>query len=280
MTAPPFTLTGFADEIDADLETQLDLLESLGIDYLDLRSVWGTNVLDLDPDELATIERELDERGMGVSAIGSPIGKIDITDPFDPHMDRFETALNRAARFDADYIRLFSYWMPDDEDPAEYRTEVMRRMQRKTELATDAGVVLLHENEKDIYGDTPDRVRDIATTVDSPYLKTIFDPANYLEVGVQPYPAALLQTVETIEFLHIKDAVRGERGEIRAAGEGDGRITETLDALAARGFSGFASLEPHLASFDEKGGFSGPEAFEYATESLRDCLADAGVRHR
>jgi sugar phosphate isomerase/epimerase len=280
MTAPPFTLTGFADEIDADLETQLDLLESLGIDYLDLRSVWGTNVLDLDPDELATIERELDERGMGVSAIGSPIGKIDITDPFDPHMDRFETALNRAARFDADYIRLFSYWMPEDEDPAEYRTEVMRRMQRKTELAADAGVVLLHENEKDIYGDTPDRVRDIATTVDSPYLQTIFDPANYLEVGVQPYPDALLQTVETIEFLHIKDAVRGERGEIRAAGEGDGRITETLDALAARGFTGFASLEPHLASADEKGGFSGPEAFEYATESLRDCLADAGVRHR
>jgi sugar phosphate isomerase/epimerase len=280
MTAPPFTLTGFADEIDPDLRTQLDLLESLGIDYLDLRSAWGTNVLDLDPDELATIERELDERGMGVSAIGSPIGKIDITDPFDPHMDRFETALNRAARFDADYIRLFSYWMPDDEDPAEYRTEVMRRMQRKTELAADAGVVLLHENEKDIYGDTPARVRDIATTVDSPYLQTIFDPANYLEVGVQSYPDALLQTVETIEFLHIKDAVHGERGEIRAAGEGDGRITETLDALAARGFTGFASLEPHLASADEKGGFSGPEAFEYATGSLRDCLDAAGVRHR
>jgi sugar phosphate isomerase/epimerase len=280
MTAPPFTLTGFADEIDADLAVQLDLLESLGIEYLDLRSVWGTNVLDLDADELATVERALDERGMAVSAIGSPVGKIDITEPFEPHVDRFETALNRAARFDADYIRLFSYWLPEDADPADYRTEVMRRMQRKTELAADAGVVLLHENEKDIYGDTPARVRDIATTVDSPYLRTIFDPANYLEVGVQPYPDALVQTVETVEFLHVKDAVRGERGAIRAAGEGDGRITETLAALAARGFTGFASLEPHLAQAGAKGGFSGLEAFEYATESLRDCLEDAGVRHR
>jgi sugar phosphate isomerase/epimerase len=280
MTAPPFVLTGFADEIDADLATQLDVLESLGVDYLDLRSVWGTNVLELDPDELAAVERELDDRGMAVSAIGSPIGKIDVTDPFDPHLDRFETALDRAARFDADYVRLFSYWIPDDEDPGAYRTEVMRRMQRKADLAEDAGVTLLHENEKDIYGDTPGRVRDIVTTVDSPRLRTIFDPANYLEVGVDPYPDALCQTVEFVEYLHVKDAVKGQRGEIRAAGEGDGQIPETLSALAARGFSGFASLEPHLAEADETGGFSGPEAFEYAADSLRECLDEAGVRYR
>jgi len=280
MTAPPFVLTGFADEVDDDLETQLDVLESLGIDSLDLRSVWGTNVLELDPDEMATIERALDERGISVSAIGSPIGKVDITDPFEPHLDRFETALDRAARFDADYVRLFSYWIPDDEDPSVYRTEVMRRMGRKADLAEDAGITLLHENEKDIYGDTPARVRDIVTTVDSPRLRTIFDPANYLEIGVEPYPDALLQTAEFVEFLHVKDAVKGERGEIRPAGEGDGRIPETLAALAARGFSGFASLEPHLAAADGEDGLSGPEAFETAADALRDCFAEAGVEHR
>jgi sugar phosphate isomerase/epimerase len=145
---------------------------------------------------------------------------------------------------DADYVRLFSYWMPDDESPAGYRTKVVRRVQRKTDLATDAGVVLLYENEKGVYEETPVRVRDSATAVDSPYLKTIFDPANYLEVGVRPYPDALLQTVETIEFLHIKDAVHGERGAIRAADEGDGRITGRFSALAARGFTGFVAGPP------------------------------------
>jgi len=280
MTAPPFVLTGFADEIASDLETQLDVLQSLDVSYLDLRSVWGRNVLDLEPDELSTIERELAARDMAVSAIGSPIGKIDITDPFDPHLNRFETALNRAARFDADYVRLFSYWMPDDEPPSEYRAEVMRRMQRKTELAADAGVTLLHENEKDIYGETPGRVRDLVTTVDSPRLRTVFDPANYLEVGVEPFPDALVQTVESVEYLHVKDAVHGERGAIRPAGEGDGRIPETLAALAARGFTGFASLEPHLADANEKGGFSGPEAFECAAHALQDCLDDVDVRYR
>ncbi|MFB6146394.1 MAG: sugar phosphate isomerase/epimerase family protein [Halobacteriaceae archaeon] len=279
MPGPAFVRTGFADEIADDLETQLDVLTGLGIDYLDLRSVWGTNVLDLDPDEVATVEAALDRRGVAVSAIGSPVGKVGITDPFEPHRDRFETALDRAARFGADYVRVFSYWIPEGDDPAAHRTEVMRRMQRKADLAADAGITLVHENEKDVYGDTPARVRDLVTTVDSPHLRTVFDPANYLEVGVRPYPDALLRTAEFVEYLHVKDAAEGERGAIRPAGEGDGRIPETLAALAARGFEGFASLEPHLAEAGTAGGFSGPEGFERAAAALADCFEAAGVRY-
>ena len=272
MTASPFVLTGFADEIADDLDTQLDVLESLDISHLDLRSVWGTNVLDLDPDDLDTIERKLDARDVSVSALGSPVGKIEITEPFEPHLKRFETALDLAARFNTDYIRLFSYWIPDGENPANYRTEVLRRMQRKVELAEDAGITLLHENEKDLYGDVPERVRDLVTTVNSPRFRTVFDPANYLEVGVEAYPQGLLQTVEFVEYIHIKDAIHGERGNIRPAGEGDGRIPELLAALAARGFTGFASLEPHLLEAGEMDGFTGPDGFRRAAEALRRCL--------
>lgn len=275
MTASPFVSTGFADEIADDLETQLDVLESLDISHVDLRSVWGTNVLDLTPNELRTVERELEDRNITISAIASPIGKIEITDPFGPHMERFETALERAARFDAEYIRVFSYWIPDGDSPNDHRAEVMRRMQCKADRAEDADVTLVHENEKDIYGDTPERVRDIVTTVGSPRLRTVFDPANYVEIGVEAYPHGLLQTVEFVEYVHIKDAIYGERGNIRVAGEGDGRIPEILAALAARGFSGFASLEPHLFEAGETGGFSGPEGFRRAERAFRTCVEDA-----
>lgn len=272
-----YTRTGFADEISEDLDEQLDVLEELGIGYMDLRGVWGTNVLDLDPDEVEDVQAALDERGIGVSAIGSPIGKVDIDDPFDPHFDRFETAIERAHQFDADYIRLFSYWMPEGEDPDDYREEVLRRMEAKAERAAEADVVLIHENEKDIYGDTPARCRDLLTSVDSPHLRAVFDPANFLEVGVRPYPDGLLQLVEYVDFLHIKDAEFGQRGAIAPAGQGDGRIPETLEALAARGFEGFASLEPHLAQAGEYGGYSGPDAFRVACEALEDCFDEAGV---
>jgi len=275
-----FRITGFADEISQDLDTQLDVLDELDIDYLDLRGVWGTNVLDLSDDQIERVHEKLDAAGVEVSAIGSPIGKIGIEEEFEPHKERFETALEMADEFDADYIRLFSYWIPEGDDPSEHRDEVMRRMAWKAERAEGTGVTLLHENEKDIYGDTPARCRDILETVDSENLRAIFDPANFLELGVETYPDALLDLVEYVEFLHIKDAVRGERHNIEPAGEGDGHIPKILEALSRRGFSGFASLEPHLASQDEKGGYSGPEAFKVAAHALEDCLEEAGANYR
>lgn len=272
-----FVISGFADEIASDLETQLDTLDRLGIERLDLRGVDDTNVLDFSEEQVERVRSALNERGIEVTSIGSPIGKIGIEDDFEPHFERFETALERARQFDTDHIRLFSYYVPEDDDPADHREEVLRRMRRKTERAAQEGVVLLHENEKDIYGDTPGRCRDLLTSIDSPHFRAIFDPANFLEIGAEPYPDALLDVVEYVEQVHVKDARKGERGEIEPAGEGDGEIPAMLAALGRRGFRGPASLEPHLAHAGRKGGFSGPEAYEVATAALRDCLEEAGV---
>ena len=267
-----FVLSGFADEIAPDLQTQLDVLESLGIEYLDLRNVDETNVLEFDEETVREVKSTLDRRGFEVSSIGSPIGKIDITDDFEPHLDDFERILELADAFETENIRLFSYYIPEGDDPANHRKEVMRRMRAKVERAEAAGVTLLHENEKDIYGDTPGRCRDLHATVDSPHFRAIFDPANYLEIGVRAYPDALLQVVEYVDYLHIKDAKFGERGEMCAAGEGDGDIEGLLRTMRDRGFRGFASLEPHLLHAGERDGYSGPDGFERATEALREII--------
>lgn len=267
-----FVLSGFADEIADDLDTQLTVFEELGLGHIDLRSVDGSNVIDLTDDQLGRVRDALNRHEIEVAAIGSPIGKIDITDEFEPHHERFERALDVADFFETKYIRLFSYWIPEREDPADHREEVIRRMETKVKRAEETGITLLHENEKDIYGDTPARCRDLLTAVDSPNFQAIFDPANFLEIGVQPYPDALLDLIEYVEHLHIKDATFGQRGAIQPAGEGDGQIPTILDVLQRRGYTGFAALEPHLAHTNENGGFSGPEAFEVATDALRDCI--------
>lgn len=279
MTDHRFTVSGFADEIGPDLDEQLDVLEGLGIDHLDLRGVEDTNVLDFSDEQVGRIRDELDRRDIGVTSIGSPIGKIGIQDPFDPHFERFETAIEMAEAFDTEYIRLFSYYIPEGDDPAEHREEVLRRMERKVERAEEAGVTLLHENEKDIYGDTPGRCRDLLTTIDSPNFRAIYDPANFLEIGVRPYPEALLDVIEYVEQLHVKDAQFGKRGEIAPAGDGDGEIPVTLEAFRRRGFVGPASLEPHLVHAGPKGGYSGPEAYEVAADALFDCLDEAGANY-
>ena len=274
MTDPADRISGFADEIAEDLDEQLDVLESAGIDRLDLRNVWSENLLDLSGERLVDLEATLDARGFTVTSIGSPIGKVGVADPFEPHMERLDRALELADRFDTDRVRVFSYYVPEDDDPADHRAEVLRRTRAAVDRAERADVTLVLENEKDIYGDTPGRVRDLLTAVDSPHLRAVFDPANYLEIGVRPYPDALLQVVEYVDQVHVKDARFGERGGIEPPGEGDGRLPETLAALHDRGFAGPLSLEPHLAMAGSNYGYSGPEGFRTAADALQGILAD------
>ena len=274
-----FTLSGLGDEIDPDIDTQLRVMAETDLRHLELRGIEETNVLDLSPAQIERIHRAIDEYGFGISAIASPIGKIDITEDFDPHLERFERAIELADEFDAEYIRLFSYYYPEDDDPNDWRDEVMRRMERKVERAERAGVTLVHENERDIYGDVPERCRDIIETVDSPNLRALFDPANFVVDDIEVYPHAYEELAEYIEYLHVKDAAFADGVEIEPAGEGDADIPEVIEALIEDEYEGFASLEPHLAHAGAEGGFSGPEAFQVAAQAFMAVLDDIGASY-
>jgi sugar phosphate isomerase/epimerase len=267
-----WTLTGFADEISPELDEQLDTLTEESIGYMELRSVWNTNVLDLTDDELDRVKSAAAVRGIGISSIGSPIGKVPVTDPFGPHLERFRRALHAAEAMRAPYVRVFSFFIPEGQEPDRYREEVLDRMGTLAGEAEDAGVTLLHENEKDIYGDIPSRCVDILAGVDSPALRAAWDAANFVQCGVtHPYDGGYVSLRPYIEYVHVKDALSGS-DRVVPAGEGDGQLPETLSALRASGFEGFFSLEPHLASAGRYSGFSGPELFRKAAEALKELL--------
>ena len=185
------TLTGFADEVSFDLGEQIELLTALGIRHVEFRSAWRTKVLDLTEEQLHEAKRMLDAAGIALSSVGSDIGKIQITDPFEEHLERARHAVEVANFFGSPYIRMFSFFIPEGEDADAYRDEVMRRTRAFVDLAEAGGVTMLHENEKDIFGDIPRRVVDLVTTMDSPNYRAIFDPANYVQCGVRPVDEAL-----------------------------------------------------------------------------------------
>jgi len=270
-----FTLSGFADEIDAQLDVQLQVLGGLGIHYLELRGVWGKNVLELDDDELAAVKQGLETAGVGVSAIGSPIGNIDIDAPMEPHLQAFERALLVAEELQCPYIRLFSFFVPEGEADRR-RGDVLRRMERLLKTASGHAVTLLHENERHIYGDIPRRCHDLMAHFDSPQLRFTFDPANFVMCGVRPFDEGYALLADYVDYLHIKDGLLAEQ-RVVPAGQGDGQLRELIAALAARGYDGFASLEPHLASAGTFNGFSGPELFEVAARAFRDVLQQVGA---
>lgn len=276
-----WTLSGFADEIDPDFETQCAHLNSLQVEWLELRSAWGVNVLDLDDKQRAEAKRILDEHGIKVSSIGSPIGKIGIIEDFAPHLERFEHCLKVAKEFDAPYIRLFSFFIPAGDDPATHKEEVLRRMQSLGTAAQGKGVTLLHENEKEIYGDTPERCVQIFDAVEAiapDTLKLIFDPANFVQCDVRPVTDGYDQIRPHLAYVHVKDALFADDSVV-PAGEGDGEVRELVRRLKDDGFDGFFSLEPHLADQGSFGGFSGPDLWTKAHGAFTALLDEEGISY-
>ncbi len=276
---PIFTLSAFGDEIATDLDEQLDIMLQYGVKYLDLRGVWGKNVLDLTNDELKKIDIALRARQMGVSCVASPIGKISINAPFEPELARLERALEIADWVGSSYIRIFSFYMPPEEGSAafsKYRTEVMRRLTKFAEASQPWGMILLHENEKGIYGDTAERCLDIIKEIGSGNLRVLFDPANFVQVGDKPFTTAYPLLDPHLTYLHIKDAY-ADTGKETVAGAGDGEVEQLLRALWERGYQGYLGLEPHLSDSGQFSGYSGPQKFAEAVNALKQLLARIGA---
>ena len=277
-----FILSAFADEIDDDLKIQMDILDQHGIKYIEMRSVYGKNITAFSIDEIKEIKKGLDQRGFKISAIGSPIGKIKISDDFKPHLELFKHTLEIAKILETKNIRMFSFYIPKNEDPAIYRDEVMKRWQEFVDAAKGTGLNLLHENEKEIYGDTAERCLDIIETMDNKYVKAIFDPANFVQCDVVSYPNAYEIMKEHVVYMHIKDAMRDSH-KVVPSGMGDGGIKETLSSLKKKGFCGYLSLEPHLGSFSALADLElnldvsdmpegGPKQFSIACIALKKTL--------
>jgi sugar phosphate isomerase/epimerase len=280
-----FTLSAFADEISPDPQAQIDVLKSCGICHIEFRSILGTNVLALSDLQTAEFKALLDKHGFKVSAIGSPIGKIRIDEPFAPHLDKLRRALELCKVFQTPNIRIFSYYPPQGlewDDCGDHRREVLDRMWQKCELAAKAGVRLLHENEHRIYGDAPDRVVDLLSTIleqaEESTFSAVYDAANYVFCGYDPWEG-WTRTKQWTRHFHIKDWIKGApHGSL--AGAGEGQIPRVIKDAVAMGYDGFATMEPHLLGGGPTGGQTGPELFPKAVAAFKQILDSAGAQYR
>jgi len=266
-------VSAFADEIDKNFEIQIRELKKHGLHHIELRGINGKSFVDYSLDELRVFKNMLDEAGIRVSSLGSPLGKSDLTEDLQIFLDRADYIIDIAKLFETQYIRMFSIWMPKDEDPSIHREEVLSRLREAVKLAEKREVIFLHENEKAIYGDTPERCLDILKTINSPNLRAVYDPANFVQCNCDPKEAFDL-VKDYVVYMHIKDADR-ESQENVPAGKGDGQIPLILKTLLAGGYDGFISLEPHLALFE--GLLSLENDTKVAKDNQNKCIQMFGV---
>ena len=272
-------LSAFADEVTEDFLAQVEFLAGERVGYIEPRFINKKNIMDLTKGELGEARTMIRDHGLKVSAIGSPIGKVKLDEPFEPHLDKFKHAVDLALFFETPFIRMFSYYAPEGKNIDDYREQVIERMAAKVEVLADADVTMVHENEANIYGHSAQNCVDLVEVVDSPKLRLVYDPANFV------WGEKMTNNVEVcwpvmkpyVVHIHIKDWKLGAADVGSMPGEGDGQITELLTELAAINYDGCMTMEPHLQLGGQFGGTTGPELFSKAIAAVREIAAEVGL---
>lgn len=277
-------ITGFADEIAPELDVQIDNLTKLDIRYVEMRGVDGDNLIYQTDKKVDEIRKKLNDAGIALSALGTPLGKIGIEDPFGEHFEDFKRAVDIAHKMDTKNLRMFSFYIPEGQ-LNKWKGAVWERMGMFVDYASHNDAVILHENEKGIYGEMATECRELMDEFYGDHFKAIFDFANFVQAKQDTLEAYDLLK-DFIAYIHIKDA-RIENGTVVPSGYGDGHVEEILKKLFESGFDGFLSLEPHLFGFKgfenlERGRqavisesgqeLDGPAAFALSHKALLDIL--------
>ena len=273
-------LSAFADEVTDGFLEQVEFLANERVGYIEPRFVDGKNLMDLSKSELDEVKKMIQDHGLKVSAIGSPIGKVKLDEPFQPHLDKFKHAIDLALLLETPFIRMFSYYAPEGKNIDDYRDQVMERMAAKADLLTAVDVTMVHENETDIYGHSAANCVDMVETVNSPKLRLVYDPANFVwgEKMTNGVEVCFPVMKPYIVHIHIKDWKLGSADVGSIPGEGDGQIKELLAELAAMNYDGCMTMEPHLQEGGQFGGSTGSELFSKAIAAVRELSAEVGLR--
>lgn len=243
-----YLLSAFADEYSGNFDTQLAMLTQQGVSYIEPRFLDGKNISSLDSKEVAEIKKKLDACGIGVSSIGSPLGKIKLDEDFDAHMEMTKRTCETACALETKNIRMFSFYLREGLTREDCRAEVLEKLNAMLEMAESYGLTFCHENEAKIYGESPESCLDLLTAFNG-RLACVFDMGNFVLGGYKPYPDAYILLKDYIRYFHIKDSLY--RGAIVPPGCGEASIADILkDFAAASSKDVFVTLEPHLETFD------------------------------
>lgn len=272
-------LCAFADEYGKQIDAQIEGLTKNNIHLVELRNVDGKNIADITDEEAVACYGKLSAAGIAVWSLGSPMGKVDINCDWEEYKQKKVHRLCHIANLvRTDKIRMFSFYNAYDN-----REKVLDYLAEMTAIAAEYGVTLYHENEKEIYGDTLERVLDLVDNAKG--LKFVYDPANFIQCG-QGSDRTIAALFDKTAYFHVKDVIAATQ-QLVPAGYGDGNIDKIIARIDPTKET-VMTIEPHLAVFDGyaqidnsemKNKFNYPDnhaAFNAAVEAIKKLLVDGG----
>lgn len=256
-----FELAVFADDIDQDLPRALNVVQELGLRWIEIRSAWGKNLADQPQETVLEVCKTIRERGLRVPCVAAPLFKCYLggrgTAPAETHharprdeageMDVLRRAFGIARLLETRLIRCFSFWRIEG-DPGAFWPALHRRLQEAIALARQEGMTLVMENDYECNVGTGAEAARLLDELDSPTLRLLWDPGNAYFGGEVPFPDGYRRVKHLVGHVHVKDAVRDPAtGMARwvALGTGEVDLLGQLRALAEDGYRGVITLENH-----------------------------------
>jgi len=286
-----FKLSVINDEIAADFGRAAEVAaQEFGLHYIEIRALWGKNIMRLDAKEIAEARRILEKHKLRVSSIASPIFKVDWPDAptsrFSPKRDQFgadftfaqqdellERGFELARVFHVDRIRIFDFWRLDDQNP--YRAAMDQKLIQAARKAEKRKVTLLLENEPSCNTATGAESARTLGAVRSPNFKLNWDAGNAASRGEIAYPDGYQHLPKNrIGYMHCKDVVRGagDKYEWMKMGAGIIDYVGQFRALKKDGYRGVVSLETHW-----RGAGTPEESSRQSMAGMKDLLRRAGA---
>jgi sugar phosphate isomerase/epimerase len=214
-------IAAITDEFTPDLETAVEAMSKIGMTGVELRVAWDKNVMDLAGAELDRVKQVVETKGFKIISIASPLLKCVLPDapPLDKrfHHDIFASkhtyedqptltkhAFEIAHRMGARIVRVFSYWRTVE--PPKCFDRVVAALSALAEKAAKEDLIIGLENEHACNVSTAAESAPALKAVDHPNLKLVWDPANALVAGENPFPDGYqLLPAERIIHVHAKD---------------------------------------------------------------------------
>jgi L-ribulose-5-phosphate 3-epimerase len=248
------------DEVSPNLEEALDWVVTNQLKHVEIRSVDGCNIMNVPDETLIHIRREVERRGLFVSAIASPLFKCAL-DPLRPvstgdtfgqqeedaeeHHRKLLRAIRIAKLLGTTRIRIFSFWR--EQDPLRYEADIIRHLKRAAATAKRENVTLLLENEPSCNGGYAEEVGRFVRGGASSALKVLWDPGNEVYGGKSAFPDGYDSIKDVLGHVHLKDALVELDGTPRCVPIGSGGVpfADQISALERDGYRGLYTIETH-----------------------------------
>lgn len=320
---PHVIISGFADEAanHKSAVEQLAAMAAIGLKYYTPRFVdvtgGGTveHVVDLGKDKLDRLNALHAEYGMGVTSIGSRIGKVKLRDvddgthnkyiPIEQYIEKdVRQTINVAHALGTKLIRGFSFYHPRHDDPAKHYDQAAENLAKIVELCAKEDIIFGLEVEANLIGYDGQSLAALARRVNHPNMVLVFDGGNIAYQGYSPLDVfeEYRTMLPYLGWMHIKDYQRPAH-KVKGGGPfdedadwffvppniGDAGheyvfrdLRKELPALEQRlaklGIPGlFLDMEPHVKSGGQFGGFSGPDGMGVAVRALCSLLDYCGI---